>query len=340
MAVKRLLLIWILVLSFQSVFAGDDEQTRYDQFLEHLKKPYFKLDLLLQTVGDFQIERSFSGTSGFSIATLRVRISGKLDYGFGYFIQTNLIRNRPLLDAFISYHYSPQLIIDVGQFKAPFSGEFLTYAADIDFVDRAQVVNVLVPGRQQGIMTRGELVEKSLFYRFGLFNGNGLNGDPNDNNRYLYAARLTFMSGAFQASANLANSEDNSLSLNGFGSISKFTGKRRLAGVEFRWTPGNALIAAEWIGGTFNGVFDGIEDKFKPAGFHVTAGYFVLNNLQLLLRYDRFRPDASLDKSQYLIIGSNILLSKPVSLQLNYYTDLNDSIFKHQRLLLNFQLSL
>ena len=78
------------------------------------------------------------------------RLSGELDNGFGYLFQTNFTDWPAILNAQIKYRFSGTVAMSAGQFKAPFSYEFLTYGGSIDFVNRATMVTALAPGRQVG----------------------------------------------------------------------------------------------------------------------------------------------------------------------------------------------
>ena len=71
------------------------------------------------------------------------------------------------------YKVTPAVRIDVGQFKSPFSYEFLTPSQSIDFVNRSQVVTALAPGRQLGAQIGFEWSEGRYGARVGVFNGNG-----------------------------------------------------------------------------------------------------------------------------------------------------------------------
>jgi len=70
---------------------------------------------------------------------------GNIDKKFSYFFQFDFTKSSAVLDAKLRYQYSTAFGIDAGLFKAPFSREYLTYAADIDFINRSQVVSTLAP---------------------------------------------------------------------------------------------------------------------------------------------------------------------------------------------------
>ncbi|MBT8402068.1 MAG: OprO/OprP family phosphate-selective porin, partial [Rhodothermia bacterium] len=133
--------------------AGEPEFDRLEQFL---KRGYFNAGVVIQTVGDFIWDRdALPGHNGFSIATSRLKVDGGLDFGLGYLFQTDFARSPSLIDARLSYRISPELKLDAGLFKAPFSAEQLIAAPSIDFVNRSQVVNILSPGRQVGVSLSG-----------------------------------------------------------------------------------------------------------------------------------------------------------------------------------------
>jgi hypothetical protein len=134
---------YILILSFvviQVSLAAEKPEPLIEDLHWQFKKEYLNLGLLIQAVGDFQVERSFPGNNGFSIANFRLIISGELDGKFGYLLHTNFISGFSILDAKIYYKYSPHFILDVGQFKSPFSKEFLTGAESITFVNRSRII--------------------------------------------------------------------------------------------------------------------------------------------------------------------------------------------------------
>lgn len=181
----------LLFLLIGSAINAQDEPLG-EALKENFKKSYLSVGMLLQTVGDFQAERVAAGNNGFNISNFRLSLSGELDRGFAYFVQANFIASPAILDARLSYRLSPHLLLDAGLFKAPFSKEFLTTADAIDFVNRAQVVTALVPGREIGVQLRGELAGPAVTATIGGFNGNRSAANNNDNGEFLYAGRLAW----------------------------------------------------------------------------------------------------------------------------------------------------
>jgi phosphate-selective porin len=77
-----------------------------------------------------------------------------------------------LKDAYAELEIAKALRIRGGNFKPPFSPEFLRSPAKIDFVERPISVDALSPSRDLGVMLHGELFERVL-YQGGLFAGDG-----------------------------------------------------------------------------------------------------------------------------------------------------------------------
>jgi hypothetical protein len=137
----------------------------------------FSLGLLLEVTGDLQSDRAFPGENGFGVGTVRLDVRGELDGGWGYRVQTEF---GGILDAFLSFRAHPSVVVDGGLFKAPFSAEFLLPSADIDMIDRPQIVRGLVPRRKVGAQVRGAPDDGPFAYRVGVFNRGGPIGGSAD----------------------------------------------------------------------------------------------------------------------------------------------------------------
>lgn len=336
------------LLSFPS-YGQSDDGTLLQKFRENFKKDYLSIGLLLQTRGDFQIRRSFGGNNGFSIGNMRVNLKGKLDEGFGYFLQANFINSPAILDARLSYEVSPQLGIDAGLFKSPFSHEYLTGAASLDLIGRSQVVNALAPKRQIGVQLRGPLGGSGkTSYAAGIFNGNGYGGNDNDNGAFLVTGRIAAKLQPGSASqekgleigGNIAFSKDDGLRFSGIAGGARFSGDRVLYGGDLRYTNGKWLLAGEIIGSNFDGSFGSTVADVDPYGFHATAGYNLSRRSQVLARFDSFRSGGTQDDSDFLIFGLNLWPTEATKLQLNYLIDTDQSEIKHHQVLLNGQVAL
>ena len=169
---KYLSVSYLIFLILTASSFSQTKDSTYDEFIKNFKKDYFTVGMLFQVTADFQPERTIIGNNEFYISNARLRILGNLDKSFNYFFQASFVISPILLDASIGYKFSDAFNITAGQFKTPFSKEFLTYAADLDFVNRAQEAALLSPRRDIGFQMSGKFASNLFEYRAGIFNGN------------------------------------------------------------------------------------------------------------------------------------------------------------------------
>jgi hypothetical protein len=82
--------------------------------------------------------------------------------------------------------------VHVGQFKVPYGAQELTSSGSQMFVDRALVSNSFFRGRDQGVAIWGATRNNKIEWRLGLFNGNGVTQNLNDNDKLQVNARVMF----------------------------------------------------------------------------------------------------------------------------------------------------
>ena len=328
----------LCMLSLSFARSQPAEEPLFDGLSRSLKHDYLSFGILLRSVADYQPERSFPGTNGFTISEMRFLIYGKVDNSFGYLFTATLVKSPAILDARLSYRISPLLTLDMGQYKAPFSAEWLTPAQIIDCVYRSQVVNALGVGRQIGLQSRGRLSGDAFTYAMGLFNGSGTAGNANDNNGFMVAGRVTAKPRLFAAAAdsivfglNAAYSRDKAVDL-GNGFWPGFKGRRTVLGADLRLASGGAFLAAE-------GITARLADSLTnvPFGYYITAGYSVAAECALLVRWDYFRSDGIGRDGRLVILGCNLWPGRLTEIQVNYIVSVDDAVFKHHRVQLNAQ---
>ena len=336
---RKFIFITSLYLIFSNIcFAQQEDTSLVTQLRHSLQKKYASLGILVRDVADFQIVRTMPGYNGFSVENFRIKLTGDLDDNFGYHLETKLLNTPSILDAEVYYKFTPQLKLDFGLFKLPFSSEFLVSEADIDFVYRSQTVNALALGKQVGVMVSGKVNGDVLSYAGGIFNGNkGAKG--NDNNQFLYVGRIVLepfsdnsQSRFIKIGLNAAQSNDKSVSVMNFN----FEGNRLLLGGDVNITLNNFRLYSEAIWGRLKWVSGEIN---KPFGYQVTAGYSLSNKTQLLARWDSFKEDVNASQSDMVLLGVNIVPADLFKFQLNYAVPVNDGKFKHHQLLFNTQFS-
>ena len=269
----------------------------------HVKPLHY--GMLLSFDGFVGSEDANDSDPGFEITEARISLLGRLEMGFGYFLQANLIQSRPLLDLVIDWsHEATGFKLSTGYFRTPFSAELLIPISRIDFIQRSQIVRALAPARQVGFQLDQQILGDAMVVRAGAFNGNGL--DTNDDNRDGSPAAT------FEYGVNGAYSKDDDASL-GLDLPNPFAGERFLAGADMRWTRGPVFVSAEAIYGSIaqNGI-----SRRDVYGYQASIGWDVSRLVQLLARYDGFYA-GSLQSDRDIAVASFVLNFTPlVSLQL------------------------
>lgn len=321
-----------------AAFAQDDEP-EFARLVAQFQRPYLSIGTLLQTVADFQLERSLTGNNGFSVDNFRLKLSGEVDKGFGYVLQANFASSPAVLDAFLTYRASSLVLLQAGQSKAPFSGEFLTPASTIDFVNRSQVVTALAPGRQIGAQLQIARPDASLGIRLGVSNGNGTAPNGNDSGHLLYVARIFAAPDLgdgdrrLTLGVNVGRSEDQGAAF-GSGFRTSFTGTRTLFGADLRMTAGRQLLAGEIIVANLDPTPGPAVD---PWGWHLTAGRMFTDRVQGLVRWDAFDADDLTGRRDLIVLGVNVWPTQVTEFQFNYLVDLDAADFDNHQLLINMQ---
>ena len=113
----------------------------------------FRMDFRLKLQGDF---REFSPEDAppdtFEMSRRRIGIQGNFLKHFEYEVERELKRDNPWRDVFLNFRYFPDVQIQAGKFKIPFSLDQLTGEVDQDFVYRSRLGELLAPGRDIGVM--------------------------------------------------------------------------------------------------------------------------------------------------------------------------------------------
>ncbi len=269
---------------------------------------------LLQT--DLYLNRSDG--DGFRARSTRLRFGGQAK-DLQYVVQTEFSSSNVLLDAFIRLPITEKLRLTTGLFKTPFSAEILTGRPNILLAERARAVNAIAPGRQVGATLSAPLASDRLTVTAGAFNGTpGLQPKKNDNLLYTgrVTGRLSVGEGQLKLGTNAAYKIDRDYA---FAGRSNFTGSRLLYGADASLVLNRWLVEGEVDGARLSP--DGADDA-SPFGFYVTAGADVIENHQVLVRFDQYDPDfpnrnAPTDQ---VGIGYNYEPSSLLRVLLNYQT--------------------
>lgn len=108
---------------------------------------------------------------------VRPRFQGTLYNIFDFDINTDFAPNTVTIqDAYINARFQPRFQVQAGKFKSPFSLERLQSGNWIRFAERSYVADSIAPNRDVGIQVHGDLLDKKLNYKVGIFNGIGDGG--------------------------------------------------------------------------------------------------------------------------------------------------------------------
>lgn len=118
------------------------------------------------------------GNDTFLLRRVRPIIEGTVFEKFDYRIMLDFASglsssssNNPLLqDVYVNYRPLSEIQLQIGKFKEPVGLERLQSGSNLSFIERGYPTQ-LVPSRDVGIQLHGSLLNKSLDYAFGLFNG-------------------------------------------------------------------------------------------------------------------------------------------------------------------------
>lgn len=302
-----------------------------------------QLSGLVQT--EYEGFEQSSKINTFLLHRARLDVKGNISDDWNYEVYTEFAGATPkLLDAYTTYKIADYLKITAGQFKVPFSLESLISDADLEFIDRTQVVNALAGrstdvvgnqnGRDIGAQLTGnfaKLNDHYLFdYYFSVLNGAGYDVTTDNNNHKDIVGRL-----AIHPVQNLTIAADFYHGIDPFivGSAKTSTNNlRNRQGIDGRYVWKKLSLTAEFDKGT--------DGHINRNGWYGQAAYFVWSNkLQLAARYDTFDPTQTIttDRTTNYTGGINYFFNKWAKFTVNYIdareqtaTQIKNNIFEAQ----------
>lgn len=227
----------------------------------------------LQTRVTYQDKVGMTAT----INRARLQATGTIATGFSYKVQGefrtgNTGRNASvsLTDAYI--RYSHQAIgVQVGQFKTPFTIEYITSIADVESLDRSTVVDSLAPKRDIGIMGDYQ-AGKYVLLSAGVFNGEGVNVTANRDSTVLGVARL-----------GVKPIPQVTIGLN----AARWFGDSTRYGVDATYQDTRLVAKGEYVAGARDSL--GGKDDW---GWYALAGFKPVPAVQVVAKYEDFRREA------------------------------------------------
>jgi phosphate-selective porin OprO/OprP len=335
------------------------------------KEPTLTIGGLLQAQADFgdQGDSRFTNNNDrFYLRRARLNATGKFLEEFDFRIEMDLagsLSNTSALraqmtDGFINWNRYPEANIRFGQFKTPFGFEQLYSDPRLLTLERSLVNDRLTLSRQIGVQVHGELLEKRLNYAVGAFNGNGVNNNFNDDDRFVGTARLGAVpwqgklmgqSASWSVGGNVFSTKDTNVPQGaefGFDSTPStpdrdniFSGERLGWGLDTQLQAGRLEIWAEALRVEWEPTSGRPFDQVESSGWYLQGGYFVVpNRLQVVLKAESFDPrrESPNDVTDTGTAGLNwYFKSHDLKLMLNYLRVQVDNLEDQDKILARLQ---
>ena len=299
-------------------------------------------------VGDRGDSRFVNDNDRFYLRRARLNASGKFLEEFDFRLEmelagslsnTNNFRAQ-MTDGYITWTRHAEANVRVGQFKTPFGLEQLYSDTLLHTIERSLANDRLALNRQIGTQVGGNFLEKRLTYALGAFNGNSVNNNFNDDDRFVTVGRLAGVPwkgklGSTSASWSLAgngfSSKDANVPLSDLGLDSTpatpdrdgiFSGKRLGLGADTQLVAGPFEFWAEYLSTRFEPDSQHPQSRFDADGGYLQGSYVLVpDRFQVVLKYETFDPntDRDEDETNTVTAGANYFFKgHDLKVMLNY----------------------
>jgi phosphate-selective porin OprO/OprP len=148
----------------------------------------FRLRPIVQADGRFFKQ---GGTDTFLLRRVRPVIEGTVFQFFDWRMMPELSGTPNVQDAYVNIRLVKEAQLRGGKFKPPVGIERLASDTDLPLIERGLTTN-LVPDRDVGIMLHGDVLDGTILYAAGFFNGvgDGVNGDTDNNDAKDFVGRI------------------------------------------------------------------------------------------------------------------------------------------------------
>jgi phosphate-selective porin len=274
----------------------------------------------------YRFSDDYLNQKNFSVRRAKFWVNGLLPAGegiWGYKVQVNFLQQSKyqllLQDVLINYKIN-NFEISAGQFVPNFSLQRKQPDYVISLVERANVVNALIPSAETNARDIGIELKlsdnKTGTFSFGFFNGNGANTVSNQKN-FLYVNRGTlFLLNNFQTKLklgyNLSYRDAHDLQFSKiFGDNISFTGSDFRFGFEGMLTLGNFELQSEFIQASL-----GAE---KAHGYYALADYLFASKHLFTLSIEQYSDliPSTVDDPWYVIGYSYLNKGNDIKLSLD-----------------------
>jgi hypothetical protein len=303
----------------------------YDDLMALVTHDAFTVGTLFQAVVDPSIDSDDPQPANVSVAAARLLLSGALDNGFRYFLQTNFAASPTVLDARVGWVYDDRFGVWAGRFKTPFNQELIDYAGSIDFVNRARVVSQLGTDRQHGVLVAGQMGVTAV--AVGGFTGPNASQAGDDLAGVARVAVTPDLGAGQSLRAGVSGAIGRDGAVGGRSLGAGYDGSASLLELDARYERGRLLVAFEGVLGSYR---PDVGDDADGSGFYLTGGWRPTERTQLLARWDRFTDVAADESVDNFILGFNVWPTSASEIQVNWVAPVAGSASPH-KLLVNFQ---
>jgi phosphate-selective porin OprO/OprP len=254
----------------------------------------------------------------FLLRRARVNVQGSFLENFDYKAEIDFGANSlseqtgsrgAVTDFFLNWNKYEYANLKAGQYKTHFGWEQILSDTKLLTIERSLPNDRLTDGRQIGTSVTGAILEKRVSYAIGMFNGTSVNNSFNDNDHFMYTARIQGNAlktewnkkpVEWNVGANVLTSKDSGVSKSGFGFDlvaggavdNLFTGDRNAWGLDTQLKVGPFDVQAEYLRNRFEPDNSTPANGFEADGFYVLGGYYILpNSLQAVIKFEGFDPD-------------------------------------------------
>ena len=253
----------------------------------------------------------------FLMRRARINVQGSFLENFDYKLEIDLGANSlseqtgsrgALTDLFLNWNKFEYANIKAGQYKTHFGWEWIVSDAKLLTIERSLPSDRLTDGRQVGTSVTGSVLEKRLSYAVGMFNGTSVNNSFNDNDHFLYTARVQGTAVKtewnkrpveWNVGVNALSSKDAGISKSGLGLTGNlFTGDRNAWGLDTQVKVGLFDLQAEYLRNRFQPGNSTPANGFEADGWYVLGGFYVVPKyFQTVVKYETFDPDSGVNNN-------------------------------------------
>jgi phosphate-selective porin OprO/OprP len=293
------------------------------------KEPTLTIGGLLQIQadgGDRGDARWTNDNDRFYLRRARLNATGRFLEEFDFRLEMDLAGSlanssglrAQLTDGYINWNRYAAANVRTGQFKTPFGFEQLYGDPRLLTLERSLVNDRLTLSRQIGVQIGGDLLEKRVTYAAGAFNGNSVNNNFNDNDKFDLVGRVAGVpwqgrlfgdAAAWSIGVDGFTADDTALALSsdlGLDSTPAtadrdgiFSGERRGFGADTQLVAGRFELWAEYLRSRFEPVNAIPKPRFEAAGGYVQASFFVIpKRVQIVVKRETFDPRDDVEKDQ------------------------------------------